>query len=128
MATEQDFAWTDQNLACVATYNILEGDDQLNQFDAIFLKFKSAGPVKLSSLPYFPKFEAAPEDIEGRSEQMARKFFRFLITLYTGRKESRQTTVREVLDTFAALFASDQARMKDLAAAADRFLKFSNEA
>jgi hypothetical protein len=30
MATEQDFVWTDQNLACVAAYNILEGDDQLN--------------------------------------------------------------------------------------------------
>ncbi len=59
---------------------------------------------------------------------MARKFFRFLITLYTSRKESRQTTVREVLDTFAGLFASEQARMKDLAEAADRFLKFSNEA
>ncbi len=121
------FAWTDQNPACIATYNILEGDQLLNQFDRVFLSFADAGATLLSSLPYFPKFGGAADDIEGRAAQMARQYFKFLITLFTNRKERPADSIETMLGRFAALFASSTATISDLAQAADDFLKFKGE-
>jgi len=119
--------WSDKNVACIATYNILEGDQLLNQFDRVFLGFAKAGSVPLSSLPYYPKFGGAASDIEGRSAQMARQYFKFLITLFTNRKERRADTIEGMLATIASLFASKTATIADLAQAADGFLKFEGE-
>lgn len=120
-------AWTEKNVACIATYNILEGDQLLNQFDRVFLSFANAGGTKLSSLPYFPKFGGAASDIEGRAAQMARQYFKFLITLFTNRKERPADTIEKMLGALAALFESKTATIADLAAAADGFLKFKGE-
>jgi hypothetical protein len=120
--------WTDKNVACIATYNILEGDQLLNQFDRVFLSFAKAADVPLSKLPYYPKFGGAASDIEGRSTQMARQYFKFLITLYTDRKERSADTIELMLDTLTSLFASKTATISALAAAADGFLKFKGEA
>lgn len=121
------FAWSDKNMACIATYNILEADGLLNQFDRVFLPFSKAGETALSSLPYFPKFGGAAADIEGRSAQMARKFFKLLLVLYTNRTEHPNDTIEKMLATFAALFASKKATFSDLAEAADNILKFKGE-
>jgi hypothetical protein len=126
-AVATTFVWTDKNVACVATYNILEGDQLLNQFDRVFLSFSKAGAVLLSTLPYFPKFGGAADDIEGRAAQMARQYFKFLITLFTNRKERPADTIEGMLGSFAALFASKTATIADLAQAADGFLKFKGE-
>lgn len=127
MASTKPFTWSKSNMACVATYNILEGDNLLNQFDVFFLGFDAAPQVKLSSLPYFPKFGASPIDIEGRAAQMARQYFKFLIQLFTNRKENPADSVEKMLAAFGALFASSTATIGDLAAAADGFLKFAGE-
>ena len=121
------FLWTDKNVACIATYNILEGDQLLNQFDRVFLSFSNAGSTKLSSLPYFPKFGGAASDIEGRAAQMSRQYFKFLITLFTNRKERTADTIERMLGALADLFASKTATIADLAASADGFLKFKGE-
>lgn len=126
MAT--NFVWTEKNVACIATYNILEGDQLLNQFDRVFLSFSDSGATMLSSLPYFPKFGGAESDVEGRAAQMARQYFKFLITLFTNRKERPADTVEAMLGKFGSLFASKTATFADLAQAADAFLKFKGEA
>lgn len=123
---DKPFIWTDKNAACIATYNILEGDGQLNQFDRIFLKFDPAGNTKLSTLPYFGHNLAA-DDLEGRAKQMARKFLKFLVTLYTNRKERAEDDVESIRLAFFARFNSETATFKDLAEQADRFLKFKGE-
>lgn len=119
--------WSDKIVACIATYNILEGDRLLNQFDRVFLSFAKAGEVPLSSLPYYPKFGGAASDIEGRSAQMARQYFKFLITMFTNRKERPADTIEKMLAALGALFASKTATIADLAEAADGFLKFKGE-
>lgn len=121
-------SWNAKNLACIATYNILEGDSLLNQFDRMFLDFDAAGAVPLSRLPYFPKFGGAASDIEGRAAQMARQYFKFLVTLFTNRKERPADSIESMLRKFASLFASSSATIGDLAQAADAFLKFKGEA
>jgi hypothetical protein len=120
-------AWTHKNVACIATYNILEDDKLLNQFDEVFLKFDDAGAVKLSSLPYYPKFGAAESDIEGRAAQMSRYYFKHLVTLYTRRKENAKVAVEDMMAEFQKLFTSKTSTLAELATSADKFLKFASE-
>jgi acetyl/propionyl-CoA carboxylase alpha subunit len=123
---EKPFTWTDRNTACIATFNILEGDDQLNQFDRMFLKFDTAGETRLSSLPYFGH-NLDGDDLEGRSRQMARKFLKFLVMLFTNRKERDEDDVESIRRAFFEQFRSEKATFRTLAEQADRFLKFKGE-
>ena len=122
-----DYQWTGDNLACIATYSILENDDMLNQFDDSYLKFEEAGKVKLSSLPYWGKFGMSAADREGRADQMARKFFLYVVRNYTKRKERSMDTVEQVVEHLARAFGSDKATFTDLAHITDDYFKFGNE-
>ena len=126
MATEK-YAWRADNMACIATYTILGGDNFLDQFDEFFLKMEAAGTVKLTTLPYYPKFDASSFDIEGRADQMSRKFFKFIVVTYTNRKENPADTVEEIIKKMRTLFKNKTATFTDLAEAADKFFKFSGE-
>ena len=126
MATEK-YAWRADNMACIATYTILGGDKFLDQFDEFFLKMENAGTVKLTTLPYYPKFDASSFDIEGRADQMSRKFFKFIVVTYTNRKENPADTVEEIIKKMRVLFKGKTATFTDLAEATDKFFKFSGE-
>ena len=126
MATEK-YTWRADNMACIATYTILGGDNFLDQFDEFFLKMEAAGTVKLTTLPYYPKFDASSFDIEGRADQMSRKFFKFIVVTYTNRKENPADTVEEIIKKMRTLFKNKTATFTDLAEAADKFFKFSGE-
>lgn len=126
MATAK-FGWNNKNMACVATYAILEGDDQLNQFDSYFVRFADAGDVKLTSLPYYPKYGAHELDIHGRADQMARRFFKYVVQLYTDRKENKMDAVEEVIWKMRELFKTDGKTLEDLAEVTDAFFKFKGE-
>lgn len=126
MATEK-YAWRADNMACIATYTILGGDKFLDQFDEFFLKMEDAGVVKLTTLPYYPKFDASSFDIEGRTDQMSRKFFKFIVVTYTNRKENPADTVEEIIKKMRTLFKTKTATFTDLAEATDKFFKFSGE-
>jgi hypothetical protein len=49
-----DFKWSEDNLACMATYKVLEDDKFLDQFEDADLPFKAAKDKKLGELRYFP--------------------------------------------------------------------------
>jgi hypothetical protein len=120
-------AWNPDKLSCIATYTILGGDNFLDQFDDFFLPIDTAGDVLLTSLPYFPKFEASPIDIDGRADQMARRFFKFVVRIYTRRKENPMDTVEDHVRTLRGLFKNTSATFSDLAQATDEFFKFNDE-
>jgi hypothetical protein len=120
-------SWTDKRMACIATYAILEGDKFLDQFDGFFLPFDRAGETLLTSLPYFPKFGASPHDIEGRADQMARKFFKFVVINYTNRKENVMDSVEGVVGKMKANFMDKSTTFEDLADVTDAFFRFSGE-
>lgn len=126
MATEK-YVWTPDKLACIATYTILGGDAFLDQFDEFFLQIDKAGAVKLTTLPYYPKFSASPTDIDGRADQMARKFFKFVVLTYTNRKENPMDTVEACIKKMRGLFKNKSATFTDLAEATDKFFKFNDE-
>ena len=125
MATTK--AWSAQRVACIATYNILEGDQLLNQFESFMLRFAVAGAKKLSDLPYFPKFGAAAADIEGRADQMSRMFLKHLVAIFTNRKERAADSVEQMHAALAKHFESTSSTMLDLANTADDCLRFKDE-
>jgi hypothetical protein len=53
------FEWK-ENIACVATYNVLEGENFLDEFEDADHPFKQAAGVKLKTLRYFPKTTSNP--------------------------------------------------------------------
>lgn len=120
-------AWNPDKLSCIATYTILGGDSFLDQFDEFFLPIENAGDVLLTSLPYFPKFEASPIDIDGRADQMARRFFKFVVRTFTRRKENPMDTVEDHLRILRGLFKNGAATFSDLAQATDEFFEFDDE-
>lgn len=126
-ASSQPSGWNPDKLACIATYTILGGNNFLDQFDEFFLRIDSAGDTKLTSLPYFPKFDASPFDIDGRADQMARRFFKFVVQTFTRRKENPMDTVEDHLRTLRGLFKNTSATFSDLAQATDEFFKFDDE-
>ncbi|WOB06567.1 hypothetical protein [Piscinibacter gummiphilus] len=119
--------WSDKQVSCIATYNVLEGDELLNQFDRAFLPFDKAGSVPLQRLPWFPDFAASKGDIHGRAAQTARAFFKFILKLYTNRKERPQDAVEKMLRALGDCFESKDATIADLAQTIDSFLKFKGE-
>jgi hypothetical protein len=120
-------AWNPDRLACIATWTILGGDKFLDQFDEFFLPIEHAGDIRLTALPYFPKFEAAPFDIDGRADQMARRFFKAVVQTYTRRKENPMDTVEDHILLLRGLFKNSAATFSDLAQATDEFFKFGDE-
>lgn len=126
MATK-NFTWDTNKMACIATYTILGGKSFLNQFDEFFISIDEAGDIKLTTLPYFPKFSASSANINGRANQMARKFFKFIVLNYTNRKENPTDTVQACIENLQALFESESATFKDLAEVTDGFFKFNGE-
>jgi hypothetical protein len=126
MASEK-YTWNTDKMACVATYTILGGDKFLDQFDEFFLKIQNAGDVKLTSLPYYPKFDASSFDLDGRADQMSRKFFKFIVLIYTNRKENPADSVEDIIKKMRVLFKSKSSTFTDLAETTDKFFKFTGE-
>lgn len=126
MATK-NYIWDENKMACIATYTVIGGKSFLNQFDDFFLSINEAGDTKLTTLPYFPKFSASSANIDGRADQMARKFFKFIVLNYTNRKEKPTDAVEDCIKNMRALFKSDSATIKDVAEVTDKFFKFNDE-
>ena len=120
-----DYVWR-ENLACVATYKVLEGDNFLDQFEDADLPFKDAGSKKLSELRYYPKTTDNPDIIEVLSIEIARKFLTFVMKLYTVTRE-KPVTSAAIIQALAEMFASADATIAQLAGVLDDELQFPDE-
>ncbi|AQQ66375.1 MULTISPECIES: hypothetical protein [Microbulbifer] len=113
------------NLACLATYKILSGQNKMDQFDSEDYPLAQAGDLKLKNLRFritstsnFDGYEAKPT---------ALMFFRALRDDYSPKKEQREMTSEQFLGELIELFASDEKTLTDLASTVDRFCKFEDE-
>ena len=116
------FVWSDENWACKATYNILESNSMLDQFEEFLLRFPVAGEFKLHDLPYAQGGISA-SDFAGRADQMSRKFFFYLLKHYTNRAERPSDTYQEVHRAFTKQFKSTDGTFRTLAEQVDGFFK-----
>jgi hypothetical protein len=121
-----DYKWRN-NIACVATYRILESDRFLDQFEDTVIPFSEAGTTKLSDLRYFPKTTGNANILEILSLEISRQFIKYLVKLYTVRKENSQNTTAEIIQGLATIFANGDSVVRDIAAYADEAINFPDE-
>jgi hypothetical protein len=115
------------NPACVATYNVLEGDNFLDQFEDVDFPFSEAGAVKLENLRYYPKTTANANILEVLALNMSRDFLRYIVKTYTVSKENKAESSAEIIDALATIFKDGSKTVADLAEATDRHVKFPME-
>lgn len=120
------FEWK-PNLACIATYKVLEGDNNLDQFEESTLPFDKAKNVKLKDLRYYPKTTTNSDILDVVSYEVARKFVKLLVKLYSVKKEKKEVNSGEIIDAVAKVFRNGEKTIGDLAAAVDAHIKFADE-
>jgi hypothetical protein len=114
--------------ACVATYNILEGDQFLDQFEDSAVPFDKAGDLKVGELRFFPRTTSNANIIEALSLDIAMSFLRCLVKTFTSRKEDRDQSTQDLIDALAAAFRKPETTLADLAKTVDSLFKFPQEA
>lgn len=116
-----------ENLACVATYNVLEGDKFLDQFEDASIPFSKAADVAMGTLRYYPKTTTNSAIIELLSLEIAREFLKFITKVYTVEKENTNTASTEIITSIAAVFKDSKKTVKELAEIVDKHIKFPDE-
>lgn len=116
-----------ENLVCISTYKILEGDDFLDQFEEAEFSFNDAKDLKMEQLRYYPKTTNDNDIIKLLSYEIARKFIKILIKNYTVKKEKKEITSEQFLSCVAEIFQDKNKKVIDLAEMVDSKVKFSDE-
>jgi len=127
MAQDEDsFEWK-ENMACVATYKILEGEEFLDQFEDADVPFEDADELTMGKLRYFPKTTGNAAIIELLSLQIAQRFLTDLVKTFTVKKEmpSRKTSV--TITDLVAIFEDKDKTVLELAEVVDEHVKFPDE-
>jgi hypothetical protein len=121
------FEWK-ENMACVATYNILEGENFLDQFEDADIPFDEAAKVPMGKLRYFPKTTTNAEIIRLLSLQIAQRFLTDLVKTFTVKKEMPAKATGDTITELAVIFADKKKTIRDLAEVVDENVKFPDEA
>jgi len=115
------------NIACIATYKVLEGDMLMDQFEESDISFDEAKDIKMEELRYYPKITNNSDLIELISYEVSRKFLKLMVKGYSVKKEKRQMKSSQIIVLLASVFRKKDSTIKDLAAKADKLIKFSDE-
>jgi hypothetical protein len=119
--------WNEDNMACVATYRILEGDKFMDQFEDSEIPFADAPGVKMGELRYFPKTTKNSAIIKGIAFDRARQFFTLLLKTFTVKKETLDDSTEAVIVSIAGVFQDREKKLVDLAQLIDDRVKFPGE-
>lgn len=119
--------WDEENMACVATYRVLEGDKFMDQFEDSEIDFASAADLKMGDLRYFPKTTRNTAIIKGIAFDRARQFFTLLLKTFTVKKETLDDSTEAVIVSLAGVFQDRNKTLLDLAQLVDDRVKFPGE-
>jgi hypothetical protein len=126
MAAKQ-ISWDEENMACVATYRILEGDKFMDQFEDSEVGFADAAELTMGELRYFPKTTKNSAIIKGVAFDRARQFFTLLLKTFTVKKETLGDSTEAVIVSLATVFQDRKKTLLDLAQLVDDRVKFPGE-
>jgi hypothetical protein len=118
------FVWQASSMACVATFNVLEHDDKMDQFEDVDVPFDKAGKLKMKALRFWPGLTPPPGGLEMVAELKSREFLTLVSKNFSARKRDPALTSAAMLRDTAALFAKADATLKDLAALVDARFSF----
>jgi hypothetical protein len=119
--------WDEENMACVATYRILEGDKFMDQFEDSEVAFADAAELTMGELRFFPKTTTNSAIIKGIAFDRARQFFTLLLKTFTVKKETLDDSTQAVLVALAGVFGDHDKSLLDLAQLVDDRVKFPGE-
>jgi hypothetical protein len=122
-----DYVWR-ENLACVATYKILEGDKFLDEFEDADYPFDKAADLTMGRLNYYPKTTTNPDIIKMLALETARAFIKHLVKTYTVWKEDDADTSAAIILAIAKVFEGKDNTLTDLAEVVDQKIHFPDEA
>jgi len=120
------YEWRKNN-ACVATYNVLEGDNFLDQFEDVDISFDDAPDVTMDKLRYFPRSTGNANLIGVLGNQMARKFLKFVSKTFTLEKQQRGQKTADFVEALTAVFGNKKGTVRDLARILDENVEFPDE-
>lgn len=120
---EAEYEWR-ENLACIATYKILE--QFLDEFDDV--AFEDAAALKVKKLRFFPKVTTNPNIIRVLAIEKARNFLRHLVRNYVVTEEDKKIKSAVYIRKIAAVLGDGNKTVKDLAEVVDGLIKFEDEA
>jgi hypothetical protein len=121
-----NYKW-EPKLACIATYKVLEGDDNLDQFEEAEHPFDEAKDLKMEELRYYPKTTNNPDLIKLISFEIARRFVKILVKQYSVKKEKKEITSEKIITDIAGVFENKNKTVLELAEVVDGLIKFSDE-
>jgi hypothetical protein len=124
----QEFTWDANEMACVSTYRILEGDRFLDQFEDAEFPIEDAGDLPMSELRFFPGITDNSAGLKLLARQMARRFVSFLVKIFGAVKQDSDHTSAEIIERFTELFANGEATLTQLAEAVKEEIKFPTTA
>jgi hypothetical protein len=123
---EEVYEWRNNN-ACVATYNVLEGETFLDQFEDVDIPFDEAPDVTMAKLRYFPKSTGNPNLLDVLGNQMARKFLKHVSKTFTLQKQTPGKKTADFIEELSGVFSSKSGTLRDLAEILDDNVKFPDE-
>lgn len=129
MATKKEevvYEWRENN-ACVATYNVLEGDNFLDQFEDVDIPFADAADVSMAKLRYFPKSTGNSSLLGVLGNQMARQFLKNVSKTFTLQKQTPGKKTADFVEELTAVFSNKGGTLRNLAQILDENVKFPDE-
>jgi hypothetical protein len=118
------FVWQASSIACVATFNVLEHDDKMDEFEDVDTPFDKAGKLKMKALRFWPGVSPPPGGLELVAQLKSREFLGLVAKNFSPFKRDPSLTSAAMLRDAAALFATADATLKDLAALVDARFAF----
>lgn len=109
------FAWGN-SMPCVATYNLLEHDDKMDEFEDKDFPFDTAGALTMDALRFWPGLGLPAGGIDSLALLKAQQFRNLLVKNFTGTKQDPAMGKAEVIRALAKVFGKKSATLLDLAA------------
>jgi len=115
------------NLVCIATYEILAGDNTMDQFEECNIPFDKAADVAMKDLRYYPKKTTNDHILDVIFYEVARKFVMLLMKNYPVKTEKDGLNSVDIIEAISDIFRDGEKTIKDLAAATNELVKFADE-
>lgn len=114
-AAAAPLAWG-HSLPCVATYNVLEHDDKMDEFEDKDFPFDAAGALNMGSLRYWPGLGLPPGGMDALALLKAQQFRNLLVKNFTGTKQDADMGKAQVIRALAKVFGKKSGTLLELAA------------
>lgn len=111
----QDGKWSDDDMACVATYNVLEHEDKMDQFEDADVPFESAAALEMGELRYWPGVSLPAGGMQMLALLKAQEFLDLVARNFTAVRRHEGLTRPKTIRAAAKVFARKKGTLAELA-------------